>query len=365
MCLYFSILYNERICRIILAAIIQTGGASVTGVFLLTVERYLAVKHPTFSRQFLTRKKVIKTIIYTWIFWTLYSGLGLAVSWNQHPNPLYNSNKICTLGGGYQNGYHLMSIVILFSLHQVPMWYFQINTLKVAKFYMKPAADRLKKKCSLNSLHRLDNEKSTSKESETGEIQLSNFKSLPDRRDGPSTAALLFDRSNNLEGHRRHSAPLPKRESIKSEQFLDLPRGNINRSPFASLTSVAELNLGGFRRYSSIRDAEKIKRVIRRSQQMSKLVFSVMGCFSLCWWPYMTALGVYTTCPNHCKIKPYVFNILGVFIIINSFSNAFIYAAKSKDFRSAFRSIFKCWRSSNLSLSITQSFPRLSCEHIK
>ena len=304
----------------------------------------MSVKHPAFSKQFLTREKVKKTILFTWIFWTLYSGLGLAVSWNQHESTSYSSSRICTLGAGYHNDHHLMSIVILFFMHQIPMWYFQLKTLKVAKFYMIPAADRLKKRGSVNSVLKDNEDKSTSKESETGEIKLSNLPSF-DHRNGPSVAEVLLERSHNTDGHRRHSAPLPKRESIKSEQFLNLPMNSVNRSPCASLTSiVGDPSLGGFRRYSSIRDAERMKRLLIRSQQMSKLVFSVMGCFSLCWWPYMTALGVYTICPDHCKIEPQVFNILGVFIILNSFSNAFIYAAKSKDFRIVFKNIFKCKR---------------------
>ena len=212
---HFSSPYRRRICQIILTAFIHTGGASVTGTFLLTLERYLSVKHPSFSKQFLTRQKVKKTIIFTWIFWALYSGLGLAVSWNQQQSTSYSSSKICTLGAEYHNDHHLMSIVVLFFMHQIPMWYLQLKTLKVAKFYMIPAADRLKKRGSVNSVLKQDNEdKSTSKESETEEIRLSNL-TFFDHRNGLSVAEVLLERSHNTDGHRRHSAPLPNRESIK------------------------------------------------------------------------------------------------------------------------------------------------------
>ena len=355
-------------CQVMLTKFITTGGASVSGILLLTMERYLAVQHPSFSKQFLTRKKVIKAIAFTWIFWLLYAALGLTVSWYHHQSFAYSSEQICSFGTGVYNDHHLLSIVVLFIMHQIPMWYFQLKTLKVAKFFLIPAADRLKKRGSVNSVARTENEEklSMSKESETGEVRSSTCPASIEPCEEVSLAGIILERSlNTKEQQRRHSAPLPKRESLKLDQHLNLPVNNINRSPFASLTSiVGELSLGNFRRYSSIRDAEKMKRLLKRSQQMSKLVFSIMGSFSLCWWPFMTALGVYSVCPKHCHIGPQVFNILGIFIILNSFSNAFIYAAKCKDFRTAFKRIFSCKRKTNLSFTQASSPPVLSCEHI-
>ena len=366
MSLPFGSFCRRKMCQVLLGAMITAGGASVSGILLLTIERYLSVRHLSFSKQFITRRKVIKGITFIWIFWIIYPVLGLTISWYHHQRSSYIPSRLCTLGAEFYNDHILLSLVIIFILHQIPMWYFQLKTFKVAKFFLIPTADRMKKKGSTNAVIKPDNEeKPAPKESETGEIRSLNCPSSIEQSEEVSLAEIILERSQNAKGqHRRHSVPLPKRESLKSEQHLNLPINSSDRSPFASLTSiVGELSVSNFRRYSSIRDAVKVKKILKRSQQMSKLVFSVMGSFSLCWWPYITALGAHSICPKHCHIEPEVFHVLGIFIVLNSFSNAFIYAAKSKDFRVAFKNIFSCKRNTKMFLTQAYSPPRLSCEH--
>ena len=144
---------------------------------------------------------------------------------------------------------------------------------------------------------------------------------------------------------RRASCPGPagmRRGSNKSDQFLNLPTALSEKNQFPSLTSLVSNISRSYRRSSSIIEAEKIKKFLKRSQQMSKLTLSVMGCFSICWWPFIIALAIHTLCPNGCDITPKIFHYLGILLILNHFSNVFIYTVKSKDFRTAFKQIFKC-----------------------
>ncbi len=251
------------------------------------------------------------------------------------------------------------------------MWYFQVKTLKVAKFYLSPAADRLRKRGSMDTTLMRTEEitvgsESRELESESGERSTATQLCIPSLEISEDFSSQGACGGNRYE--RRASCPAAsiRRGSNRSDQFLSLPTGMSEKNQFPSLTSLVSNISRSYRRSSSIIEAEKIKKFLKRSQQMSKLTLSVMGCFSICWWPFITALAIHTLCPQSCNITPQIFHYLGILLILNHFSNVFIYTAKSKDFRSAFKQIFRCGNGSPASKSGNPTIayePATSCDH--
>ncbi len=345
--------------------LVTAAGSSVTSILLLTVERYLSVSHPTAVKQFLTRRKMGSVIVSVWVMWLLYSIPGLLASWDYRSNS--SPEKYCFLGDDYYNRYHLITLVILFVAHQIPMWYFQVKTLQIAKLYLRTPMERLRIRGSVQRRQTDDHHNLCAVRFQDMKREMS--RSCPSVTEAHNTDALPTSEMtlalpSALQHHRWNSTPLPHKDSnlATSDEVLNKRPSAIRSRVFLSLTNlVSEFGRTTPRRRSSTLSAHKMKRVLKRSHKMSKLVFSVMGCFSLCWWPYISALGLYCICPDHCHITPQVFNVLGILIALNLFCNAFIYAAKSKDFRLAFKNIFRCKRSILETPSV--SLPRLNCEH--
>ncbi len=246
----------------------------MTTVFLLSVERYLSVCHPAFFQKQLTRNRTNVVIVMTWALWTCFSAFGILISWNSKEAMDRDEKLPCFLGEEYINKYHLLVLVILFAMHQIPMWFFQIKTLQVAQMYLKSASDRFRRRGSF-----------------------------------VATRAVCGAQKDSGCGATQQNGAVEGAEKL--------------------------------RRYSSAAALNHVKRAVRRSQRTTRLIFSVMGCFSLCWTPYMAALGVYCLCPGHCGVTQQLFTWLGIPVAFNLFCNAFIFAVKSKEFRIALNDIRK------------------------
>lgn len=76
------------------------------------------------------------------------------------------------------------------------------------------------------------------------------------------------------------------------------------------------------------------------------MVLLILGCFSLCWFPYFFVL-TYMRLYNGRSL-PEVYEAVFTLAVSNSWMNPLIYAWKSKNYRNAFWCLLKCKSPRNL-----------------
>ena len=245
-------------CMIVLSLLIVSGGCAVTGIALLSLERYWAVVrahslHSTFSM-----RNVCLVVIATWLFWC---ALGFSsFIFGVKPSSTHCINS-CFIGNGFQNDSYLLSLCCLYLAMQIPVWYIQIITFKAASRFLLPPSERIP--CANQQL-----------------------------------------------------------TALKASQRWSLDSPRLSRA----FTSAGQ------------------KEIMDSLLALSRLVFLIMGVFSLCWLPFIITLTMYTACPDHCGIQGTVLTYLSAPLALNAFTNILIYAVRSPGFRVALRNM--CQRKS-------------------
>jgi len=90
---------------------------------------------------------------------------------------------------------------------------------------------------------------------------------------------------------------------------------------------------------SHIPDQNNTRHSLRTELRVARTIGIVVGCFTVCWLPFTVIyiLQAFRTCPIDQCVPGWLFTIAFWLGYANSAVNPLLYAAVSRDFRSAFR----------------------------
>ncbi|CAG5135133.1 unnamed protein product [Candidula unifasciata] len=111
--------------------------------------------------------------------------------------------------------------------------------------------------------------------------------------------------------------------------------------------------------------AKKSKEKQRSHRRVTRLVFTVISVYLVCWLPYWSfqAHIVFNNVTAHHSTMVLIFNVFTVLSFANSSLNPFLYAFLSDNFRKSFVKAFKCMAGAEMNKTVCNEnsvFPRTS-----
>ena len=269
-------------------------GCSMTGILFLCVDSYIATRNcMRAGKQNLTIRQVRIMVAVCWITWCCYE-LFLGIS------TLLNDVSLapCYLGGGYYTKSDLLARPLAYFIHLLSVTYLQITTLIMAR-----------------RAHR---------------------HLLQPQPVQPSTTNNSVTPHPNTHTGRVHEQLINVSSSM-GLRFRDglLPcRSRARQSTTQTTTNRTTVQISG--QHTSIQ-----QRRLQRLSNMAVIISLILLNYFICWTPVMLGLLMFCVCKVSCGIDGDDLLNFATLLMVSSFLNVFLYAAKSSEFRSTVKQLLR------------------------
>ncbi|XP_052819012.1 muscarinic acetylcholine receptor M2-like [Mya arenaria] len=286
--------FGRHFCDIFLLV----NASSIAHIFLICVDRYLALSLPFRYRQFRNKRLLLLMIAGAWVFSFLFSAPWVYV-WPYTQDVRQRSDTECHLVV-FENKYmslFLNSVVVFIPTIVMVVLYYKI--LKIAR-----KSTRFKK-CL----------KQRTDEKESSQSSLKNNANNTSSNGCCSGLRSLIDRS--------------KSQKESGNETIEVTEPELHTGNEDEIKKEDDL---------AARQATRIQR--HRDNRILKILGTVLITFIITWMPFNISTTLHPFCEN-C-IPPTIWYFLSWFLTLNSSVNPYYYALCHSDFREAFKRILCC-----------------------
>uniref|UniRef100_H2ZCJ8 G-protein coupled receptors family 1 profile domain-containing protein n=1 Tax=Ciona savignyi TaxID=51511 RepID=H2ZCJ8_CIOSA len=329
-------------CRIYLSVDILLCTASIWNICVIGLDRYISVKYPMTYRKFRTMPKIRLFIISVWLF---AAGVSLLPFVSEIET--INSERGCFINAS--SWYIVASCLLSFFVPSFIIWpvYIKIymigRDLEISKrarhtpapSHTKPEWKERRGRSFETTAFRRGSGKTGSSEDFMKLLDVPNNTNTGSR--SLSTDQQMMVRSQSFiasSGHEEGANLLFSSPTLKPKDPVSLPNPKFIKTSDQTQHPTAPLSSSQSQR-SSCANA-----MSRRERRFVCIISIITGCFMACWMPFFLTYSIYAICRN-CCLNNTLFKVFFWLGYLNSALNPVLYTAFNKDFRSAFKRLFR------------------------
>uniref|UniRef100_H2ZCJ9 G-protein coupled receptors family 1 profile domain-containing protein n=1 Tax=Ciona savignyi TaxID=51511 RepID=H2ZCJ9_CIOSA len=325
-------------CRIYLSVDILLCTASIWNICVIGLDRYISVKYPMTYRKFRTMPKIRLFIISVWLF---AAGVSLLPFVSEIET--INSERGCFINAS--SWYIVASCLLSFFVPSFIIWpvYIKIYMIVVLEPRHHPTPNQNGRNGVVDLTGRTEQHKhrvaiAVNRSADDGSnwsegLPNPKFIKTSDQTQHP-TAPLCI--SLNIRNRCFVAACMHgprKAEYIYHSEFAGRKK-NVKHFSILLKTGPSEGSSSQSQR-SSCANA-----MSRRERRFVCIISIITGCFMACWMPFFLTYSIYAICRN-CCLNNTLFKVFFWLGYLNSALNPVLYTAFNKDFRSAFKRLFR------------------------
>ena len=337
---YNRFCFDIHVCRFFNATDFLFHISSISHLFVIAIERCVAVRAPFFHRYTLTSQRILQVVGVTWLYSAVWAGLSM-FDWEK-PDTITDTSKIiftlskdglkrsCILN----NRLYLITVYIV--IYLVPLIIMAVMYVLILRAVTKHQA-----RMNLNTTTTANKERSSSRSSITNTTNstLQNYgKERSYSRASITKTNSTFTTEQNYGKERSYS-----RVSISTTTSAIMPNSTRKTSQAGQhQPKKKERSWSRISRLSII--SRRHKKHKRTEENLNKTVAIIYGTFVICWLPVTIITIVYQLCQvcfePFMKGSPVVFEAtVTLFVVvlpnIHSCLNPFIYIIFHRTFRTA------------------------------
>uniref|UniRef100_H2ZCK1 G-protein coupled receptors family 1 profile domain-containing protein n=1 Tax=Ciona savignyi TaxID=51511 RepID=H2ZCK1_CIOSA len=302
-------------CRIYLSVDILLCTASIWNICVIGLDRYISVKYPMTYRKFRTMPKIRLFIISVWLF---AAGVSLLPFVSEIET--INSERGCFINAS--SWYIVASCLLSFFVPSFIIWPVYIKIYMIGPRFETTAFRRGSGK--------------------TGSSE--DFMKLLDVPNNTNTGSrsLSTDQQMMVRSQSFIASSLPNPKFIKTSDQTQHPTAPLDRDQLGCRCAQCQDSLPlSIRLYTlSFSKNSCANAMSRRERRFVCIISIITGCFMACWMPFFLTYSIYAICRN-CCLNNTLFKVFFWLGYLNSALNPVLYTAFNKDFRSAFKRLFR------------------------
>uniref|UniRef100_H2ZCJ4 G-protein coupled receptors family 1 profile domain-containing protein n=1 Tax=Ciona savignyi TaxID=51511 RepID=H2ZCJ4_CIOSA len=318
-------------CRIYLSVDILLCTASIWNICVIGLDRYISVKYPMTYRKFRTMPKIRLFIISVWLF---AAGVSLLPFVSEIET--INSERGCFINAS--SWYIVASCLLSFFVPSFIIWPVYIKIYMIGRDLEISKRARHSPRFETTAFRR-GSGKTGSSEDFMKLLDVPNNTNTGSR--SLSTDQQMMVRSQSFiasSGHEEGANLLFSSPTLKPKDPGSI---RLQMRPMPRFFTVIDptLHIVVFQKVKSQRSS-CANAMSRRERRFVCIISIITGCFMACWMPFFLTYSIYAICRN-CCLNNTLFKVFFWLGYLNSALNPVLYTAFNKDFRSAFKRLFR------------------------